>query len=65
MPGLTQGDMGTVHRGGWDFGQVAEGITNDYLFDGPLEADDMFTATLTWFRNRATVGTSSYQDVKF
>ena len=37
---------------GWDFGQVDQGTTNDYLITTPLQAGNIFTATLTWFRDR-------------
>ncbi|HEX3601588.1 MAG TPA: S8 family serine peptidase [Lacipirellulaceae bacterium] len=65
VPGLSQGAMGTVQPLGWDFGQVGQGITNDYLISGALQAGANFTATLTWFRDRQTVGTTSFLDVGF
>jgi hypothetical protein len=52
VAGITGGDLGLVNGIGWDFGEVANGTTNDYFFDSPLTAGSTFTATLTWFRDR-------------
>ena len=60
--GTTQGSMGNVSKLGWDYGQVNEGTTNDYLITAPLSVGDTFTATLTWFRDRLMAGTTSYTD---
>jgi hypothetical protein len=57
--------MGTVQPIGWDFGQVAEGITNDYLIASPLAAGTTFTATLTWFRDRQLIGITGYSEGSF
>lgn len=65
VPGQTQGPMGAVKPLGWDFGKVVEGITNDYSIDTSLNAGDIFTATLTWFRDRSTVGSTSFLDASF
>ena len=65
VPGTSQGAMGAVHPTGWDFGQVAQGVTNDYLIDSALQSGSSFAATLTWFRDRQMVGTTSYSDVSF
>jgi Subtilase family len=65
VAGTLQGSMGSVKRTGWDFGQVAEGITNDYRINSPLQAGSSFAATLTWFRDRQTFGSTSYTDVSF
>jgi hypothetical protein len=50
---------------GWDFGEVAQGTTNDYLINGVLEAGAPFTATLTWFRDRDPVGETGFADNSF
>ncbi len=65
VPGQTQGAMGTVKSLGWDFGTVVEGTTNDYVFDSQLQAGDIFTATLTWFRDRNTIGMTAFLDASF
>lgn len=65
VPGQTQGAMGNVKALGWDFGKVVEGTTNDYVIDSSLKAGDIFTATLTWFRDRSTIGTSAFLDASF
>ena len=53
--GLPHGLLGVVDPIGWDFGEVIEGLTNDYLIGGVLEAGSTFTSTLTWFRDRTCV----------
>lgn len=63
--GTQQGALGTVDATGWDFGRVAEGITNDYLIGGPLLGGSTFTATLTWFRDRFTSGTTNFTDASY
>ncbi len=65
VAGMAQGALGTVEAIGWDFGRVAEGITNDYLLDGLLDGGSTFTATLTWFRDRQTSGLTSYYDASY
>ncbi len=65
VAGLSHGAMGNVDSTGWDFGEVAEGVTNDYLINDPLHAGSTFTATLTWFRDRTTIGTTAYLDASF
>lgn len=62
IAGLTHGALGTVSAIGWDFGEVVEGTTNDYSIDGLLNAGDSFTATLDWFRDRQTLGTTSFME---
>jgi hypothetical protein len=52
IAGTKGGDLGLVNGIGWDFGEVASGTTNDYIFDSPLTAGSTLTATLTWFRDR-------------
>ena len=63
--GTTQGSLGNVSKLGWDFGQVNQGTTNDYLITLPLQMGDMFTATLTWFRDRQQAGVTSYTDSSY
>jgi subtilase family protein len=63
--GTLSGPMGLVNPIGWDFGQVAQGITNDYLINSQLQAGTTFTATLSWFRDRQPVGDTSYSDLSF
>jgi hypothetical protein len=63
--GTTQGSLGNVSKLGWDFGQVNQGTTNDYLITLPLQLGDVFTATLTWFRDRQQAGTTSYTDASY
>ena len=63
--GTTQGFQGNVTATGWDFGQVAEGIDNDYLINGILHAGVEFTATLDWFRDRQTFGPTGYLDTSY
>ncbi len=65
VAGLSQGAMGAVNPIGWDFGQVGQGINNDYLIANPLPAGSLFTATLTWFRDRQTIGTTSFTDSSY
>jgi hypothetical protein len=63
--GTTQGSLGNVSSLGWDFGQVNQGTTNDYLITTPLDAGESFTATLTWFRDRNMVGDTSFSEASF
>jgi uncharacterized protein YjbI with pentapeptide repeats len=68
ITGTLSGNLGLVNDIGWDFGQVVSGTTNDYYFDSPLDGGSMFTATLTWFRDRRinasnTVFDDSYDDL--
>jgi hypothetical protein len=65
LSGTAHGMLGTVNPVGWDFGEVAEGLANDYLINGVLEAGSTFAATLNWFRDRSTVGTTGYADNSF
>ena len=65
VAGTLQGPLGLVKSTGWDFGQVAEGTTNDYVINSDIQAGSSFTATLTWFRDRHTIGTTSYSDASF
>ena len=65
VPGMAQGAMGTVKQTGWDFGQVGQGTTNDYHILGSIQAGSQFNATLTWFRDRLTVGDTGYSDASF
>jgi hypothetical protein len=63
--GTLQGPLGAVSDTGWDFGQVAQGVTNDYSIANPLAANSRFTATLDWYRDRQTVGTTGYNDASY
>lgn len=65
VPGLAQGALGTVAPVGWDFGEVMEGITNDYLIANPLAVGSTFTATLTWFRDREAFGIATFTDSSY
>jgi hypothetical protein len=68
VAGTDSGNLGLVDDIGWDFGRVVSGTTNDYFFDSPLTGSSIFTATLTWFRDRRinasnTVFDDSYDDL--
>jgi hypothetical protein len=65
VAGVGQGLLGTVDPTGWDFGLVREGTENDYLLDGVLQAGALVNATLSWFRDRATVGTTNFSDSSY
>jgi hypothetical protein len=65
VAGTQHGIAGLVNPVGWDFGEVAEGITNDYLINGLLSAGQTFNATLTWFRDRTANGTTNFNDVSY
>jgi hypothetical protein len=65
LAGIGHGALGTVKPVGWDFGEVAQGLTNDYLINGTIEAGTTLTATLSWFRDRSTFGLTDYLDESF
>jgi hypothetical protein len=65
VAGLAHGPLDMVQHVGWDFGEVVEGLTNDYLLGGPLQAGSAFTATLSWFRDRVSAGTTNFTDVSY
>jgi hypothetical protein len=65
VAGTASGLVGTIEDIGWDFGQIVNGVTNDYVFDELLRGGSTFTATLDWFRHREQVGTTSFSDVSF
>ena len=65
VPGLGTGNLGLVHPLGWDFGQVTSGLTNDYFFDTPLVGGSMFSATLTWFRDRSVSPSNTVSDLSY
>ena len=65
VAGLQHGLMGAVQSTGWDFGEAAQGITNDYVMSGVLEAGWAFTATLSWFRDRVSLGTTNFTDASY
>lgn len=48
-PGL---NGGTVKKSGWDYGRVGLEKTNIYLINEVLAANSIFSATLSWFRDR-------------
>jgi len=52
VPNTSHGNQGNVATIGWDFGNVTEGIANDYTFNESLEEGATLTATLSWFRDR-------------
>ena len=62
VAGTSQGSEGVVSAIGWDYGQVNQGTTNDYIITNSLSAGTPFTATLTWFRDRQTNGTTTFSD---
>ena len=65
VPGEKQGDLGVVAESGWDLGTVNEGTTNDYFISQPLENGSTFNATLTWYRDRAQLGSSSFTEQSY
>jgi hypothetical protein len=65
VAGTAHGALGAVKPIGWDFGEVAQGLTNDYLINGTIEAGTTLTATLSWFRDRSTFGLTEYFDESF
>jgi hypothetical protein len=65
VAGTGQGNLGVVNRSGWDFGLVAQGTDNDYLIGQILPAGSKVNATLDWFRDRNTVGTTSFTEASF
>lgn len=62
LAGTSHGMLGTVDPLGWDFGEVEQGLTNDYLINGVLPAGEQLTATLTWFRDRSPIGETDFTD---
>ena len=65
VPDQNQGNLGMVEESGWDFGTVNEGITNDYFISQPLETGSTFNATLTWYRDRAQLGNTSFTEQSY
>lgn len=65
VAGTGQGALGAVDAIGWDYGQVAQDLTNDYLINGTLRAGELFTATLAWFRDRTSVGSTNFSDISY
>ena len=63
--GLGSGNLGTFAELGWDFGQVASGVTNDYFFSNGLAGGTTLTATLTWFRDRQLFANNSISDLSY
>ncbi len=62
VDGQTSGHLGSIETEGWDFGQVSAGTANDYYISTPLKAGTDFSATLTWFRNRTSFGSTAYDN---
>jgi hypothetical protein len=60
--GTGQGMLGLVDAIGWDYGLVTQAVANDYLIDNLLAAGSTFSATLNWFRDRTTSGTTNFFD---
>ena len=65
LTGTSHGSLGTVKPVGWDFGEVAQGATNDYLINGTIAAGETLTATLSWFRDRTPFGETDFLDQSF
>src|SRR5262249_57609885 len=65
VPGTLAGPQGLVNPVGWDFGQVAQNVPNDYLINTSLLAGSKFTATLDWFRDRTAPGGATWSDNSF
>jgi hypothetical protein len=65
VPGTAAGFQGLVNPVGWDFGQVAQNVPNDYLINTSLVAGSNFTATLDWFRDRTAPGGATWTDDSF
>jgi autotransporter-associated beta strand protein len=43
---------GAIGASGWDFGTIALGGTNSYIFDGSFATDAELTVSLNWFAGR-------------
>jgi hypothetical protein len=65
VAGQGHGNLGTVKTMGWDYGNVAQGTNNDYYLDTSLASGSTFTATLTWYRDRALNTDNSVADQSF
>lgn len=65
VPGTPAGFQGAVNPLGWDFGQVAENVPNDYLINNLLQVGTTFTATLDWFRNRTSPSGATWNDISY
>jgi hypothetical protein len=46
------GSGGTIGASGWDFGTIALGGTNSYIFDGSFASAGELTVSLNWFADR-------------
>jgi hypothetical protein len=63
VAGTSTGNLGMIDELGWDFGSVAQGVTNDYFFQDPLAGGSTLTATLSWFRDRRlNAGNTAFDD---
>jgi hypothetical protein len=65
VPGTLAGFQGLVNPTGWDYGQVAQNVPNDYLINSPLLIGSTFTATLDWYRDRTSPGGASFTDISY
>ena len=65
VAGLSIGNLGAIDAVGWDFGRVANGVTNDYFFQNELVGGSTLTATLSWFRDRRLDGANTAFDESF
>jgi hypothetical protein len=63
--GTLPGFQGLVYPLGWDFGQVAQGVPNDYLINTSLAVGSTFTATLDWFRDRTSPRGATWSDLSY
>jgi hypothetical protein len=65
VPGTLPGFQGLVNPLGWDYGQVAQDVPNDYLINSPLLIGSTFTATLDWFRDRTSPIGATWNDLSY
>jgi Subtilase family len=65
VPGTLAGFQGLVNPLGWDYGQVAQNVPNDYLINSPLLVGTTFTATLDWYRERTSTSGASWTDTSY
>jgi hypothetical protein len=62
VAGQVSGNLGPVEPEGWDFGQVGKGTDNDYYINTRLKEGSTFAATLSWFRDRSSSGSTAYDN---
>ena len=65
VPGAGSGDLGSVAKDGWDYGEVQSGVDNIYHIGADLPRGAEITVTLAWFRERAEtfLANSTVQDL--